>query len=173
MAKTSHKKAAYRAPSRIDFEALAAFRHAMRRFLVFSDQSAEEYGLTPNQHQALLSIKAGYFGRESISIGELAEHLMIKHHSAVELVDRLETARLVNRRKSQEDGRVVLLSLSSKGEQILAELSRRNLDELRLAAPFVTALVVTLEHATGKKLSRNKRSTMAALAGLSGAEDDA
>jgi DNA-binding MarR family transcriptional regulator len=171
LAKTSHKKTTHRAPSRIDFEALAAFRHAMRRFLVFSDQNAEEYGLTPNQHQALLSIKAGYFGRESVSIGELAEHLMIKHHSAVELVDRLEAARLVVRRKSQEDGRVVLLTLSAKGDQILSELSRRNLDELRLAAPFVTALVVTLEHATGKKLSRGKRGALSALAGMPDFDD--
>lgn len=108
MAKTLVKKP-QSSPSRVDYEALAAFRHAMRRFLVFSEKNAEAYGLTPNQHQALLSIKAGYFGRELISIGELAEHLIIKHHSAVELVDRLETAKLLTRRKSPQDGRVVLL----------------------------------------------------------------
>lgn len=170
MAKTPVKKP-QKSPSRVDYEALAAFRHAMRRFLVFSEQNAEAYGLTPNQHQALLSIKAGYFGRESISIGELAEHLMIKHHSAVELVDRLESAKLVTRRKSPQDGRVVLLALSPKGEQILSELSRRNLDELRLAAPFVTALVVTLEHATGLRRSK-KRGGMVQLEGLQGFDDE-
>ena len=166
MAKTPLKKPTVRAPSRIDYEALAAFRHAMRRFLVFSEQNAENYGLTPGQHQALLSIKAGYFGRESISIGELAEHLLIKHHSAVELVDRLEAAKLVVRRKSLEDGRVVLLSLSPKGDQTLSELSRQNLSELRLAAPFVTALVTTLEHATGMRRGKSKRSGMSRLEGL-------
>ena len=165
MAKAPSKKS-LKALSRIDYEALAAFRHAMRRFLAFSGQNAETYGLTPNQHQALLSIKAGYFGRESISIGELADHLMIKHHSAVELVDRLESAKLVTRRKSAEDGRVVLLSLPPKGDQILSELSRRNLDELRLAAPFVTALVVTLEHATGMRRNKKKRGAMVQLEGM-------
>ena len=158
MTRALPRKGSAKALSRVDYEALAAFRHAMRRFMAFSDQNADGFGLTPNQHQALLSIKAGYFGRESISIGELSDHLLIKHHSAVELVDRLEAAKLVSRGKSPEDKRVVLLSLTARGEQVLAEICRKNLAELRLAVPFVSALVASLEHATAPRREKSRRS---------------
>ncbi len=127
-----------------DYEALAAFRHSLRRFLAFSEENARSAGMTPQQHQALLSIKAGYEGRESINVGELAAHLLIEKHSAAELVDRLEDAGLVKRGKSKLDRRVVMLTVTPKGERLLAGLSQDNLRELRMAAPIVTALVKRL-----------------------------
>jgi DNA-binding MarR family transcriptional regulator len=117
--------------SKIDYEGLAAFRHALRRFLAVSEANAHAAGLTPQQHQALLSIKGGYAGREEISIGELAEHLLVKNHSAVELVDRLVRAELVARKPSTEDRRRVCLRITAKGEAILRRLSDANLAELQ------------------------------------------
>jgi DNA-binding MarR family transcriptional regulator len=131
--------------NRTDYEALAAFRHALRRFLAFSESNARNAGMTPQQHQALLSIKAGYEGRQSINVGELAAHLLIEKHSAAELVDRLESAGLVKRGKSKQDRRVVMLTVTAKGERLLAALSKNNLDELRMAAPIVSKLVRRLD----------------------------
>jgi DNA-binding MarR family transcriptional regulator len=123
---------------------LAAFRHSLRRFLAFSENNARNVGLTPQQHQALLSIKAGYEGRQSINVGELAAHLLIEKHSAAELVDRLEDASLVKRGKSKTDRRVVMLTVTPKGEKLLSALSQDNLRELRMAAPIITSLVKRL-----------------------------
>lgn len=132
---------------RAEYEALAAFRHSLRRFLAFSEQNARSVGLTPQQHQALLSIKAGYGNRHSINVGELAAHLLIEKHSAAELVDRLEDAGLVKRGKSKADRRVVMLTVTAKGEKLLGALSKNNLNELRMAAPVVAALVKRLPKA--------------------------
>ena len=129
---------------RTEYEALAAFRHSLRRFLAFSENNARNVGLTPQQHQALLSIKAGYEGRQSINVGELAAHLLIEKHSAAELVDRLEDASLVKRGKSKTDRRVVMLTVTPKGEKLLSALSQDNLRELRMAAPIITSLVKRL-----------------------------
>lgn len=133
---------------RTDYEALAAFRHSLRRFLAFSEDSARSVGLTPQQHQALLSIKAGYEGRQSINVGELAAHLLIEKHSAAELVDRLEDASLVKRGKSKTDRRVVMLTVTPKGEKLLSALSQDNLRELRMAAPIITSLVKRMPKAS-------------------------
>jgi len=129
---------------RADYEALAAFRHSLRRFLAFSENNAKRAGVTPQQHQALLSITAGYKGRTTINVGELAAHLLIEKHSAAELVDRLEKAGLVRRGRSKSDRRVVMLTVTAKGEKLLAALSKDNLNELRMAAPVVTSLVKRL-----------------------------
>ncbi|HEY1630566.1 MAG TPA: MarR family transcriptional regulator [Rhizomicrobium sp.] len=126
---------------RTDYEALAAFRHSLRRFLAYSEDNARSVGLTPQQHQALLSIKAGYEGRQSINVGELAAHLLIEKHSAAELVDRLEDASLVKRGKSKTDRRVVMLTVTPRGERLLGALSQDNLRELKMAAPIITTLV--------------------------------
>jgi DNA-binding MarR family transcriptional regulator len=133
---------------RTDYEALAAFRHSLRRFLAFSEDNARAVGLTPQQHQALLSIKAGYEGRQSINVGELAAHLLIEKHSAAELVDRLEDAGLVKRGKSKSDRRVVMLTVTSKGERLLTALSQDNMRELRMAAPVIASLVKQLPKAS-------------------------
>ena len=101
----------------------------------------EEVGLTPQQHQALLSIKGGYPGRETISIGELARHLLIKNHSAVELVGRLVKAGLVTREPSSDDRRTICVQITAKGEQTLSQLSRASLDELATSAEAMRRLV--------------------------------
>jgi DNA-binding MarR family transcriptional regulator len=136
-------------------EALAAFRFALRRFLAFSERNAKRFGLTPQQHQALLSIKAGYVGRDTITIGELAEHLLLKHHSAVELADRLEKAGLVKRSRSKlVRTSVVMLSLTPRAETVLARLSLDNIDALRHASPAIVELMRALDRASAPRGAR-------------------
>ena len=113
-----------------DYETLAALRHALRRFLAFSQAAARDAGLTPQQHQALLAIK-GFPGRDYTSVSELAERLQLKHHSAVGLVDRLVRRQLLRRAPSREDRRRVELRLTARGEALIERLSAVHLAELR------------------------------------------
>jgi DNA-binding MarR family transcriptional regulator len=115
--------------TKIDYEALAAFRYALRRFLRFAEEGARAAGLTPQQHQLLLAIK-GRPGRAWTSIGELAEALQIRHHTAVGLVDRCEESRLIRRVPDPSDRRLVRVLLTAAGEKILERLSARNRLEL-------------------------------------------
>jgi DNA-binding MarR family transcriptional regulator len=126
-----------------DFVALASFRYAMRRYLAFTEAGARSAGLTSQQHQALLAIKAHTLNAE-MSIGELAAQLLIKHHSAVELIGRLEQAGYTQRSGAAEDRRKVLISLTERGEAVLTALSATNLKELRLIAPGFAGLVRSL-----------------------------
>ena len=120
--------------SKTQYEALAAFRYAVRQFLHYSEQAAVSAGLTPQQHQALLALK-GFPGRDDITIGELAEHMQIRHHSAVELVDRLAAEGLVRRKASTVDRRQVRITLTARGLRSLEGLSASHKDELRRIAP--------------------------------------
>ncbi len=122
------------------YEALADFRHALRRFLAFSEQAAGSAGLTPQQYQALLAIK-GARKRDSLGIGEIAECLMVRHHSAVELVNRLEKSGLVIRTKDKEDGRRVSVRLTAKAERIMDLLASAHLRELQGIRPVLEQLV--------------------------------
>ena len=131
-----------------DYEALAAFRHAVRRYLAFAEAGARSVGLTSQQHQALLAIKAQAVSRP-VSIGDLAAELHIKHHSAVELVGRLEKAGFTQRSADVEDRRRVLVSLTASGEGVLAALSVKNLQELRVIAPAFSGLLGQLEKLKG------------------------
>lgn len=126
--------------SKTDYERLAEFRYLLRRFLVFSEGAAEQSGLTAQQHQALLAIK-GFPGRDSVTIGELAERLCIRHHSAVGLIDRLVSNALVKRRTDADDRRQVLISLTPKAEALLAKLSATHRDELKRLAPLLQVLL--------------------------------
>lgn len=119
-----------------DYTALAEFRYVLRCFLEFSENAAKEVGLTPRQHQALLAIK-GYGRGKPISVGDLAERLRIRHHSAVELANRLSDGGLVVRSQDEEDQRRVLLSLTARAEEHLAELSAAHLDELARIEPML------------------------------------
>ena len=134
-----------------DYQGLAAFRHALRHFLAFSEARAREVGLTPQQHQALLSIKGGYPGRTEISIGELARHLLIKNHSAVELVDRLVKAGLVTRTPAADDRRRIEVAITAKGEELLARISDANLRELAVSGPLMTGFLGGIEARRGRE----------------------
>jgi DNA-binding MarR family transcriptional regulator len=124
-------------PSQSDYSALAEFRYVLRRFLDFSEKAARKAGLTPRQHQALLVIK-GYRGGEPISVGDLAERLVIHHHSAVELANRLVESGLVARLQDENDQRRVLLSLTELANERLEALSGAHLDELSRIGPLLS-----------------------------------
>jgi DNA-binding MarR family transcriptional regulator len=113
-----------------DYEALAVFRAALRRFLRFSEEGARGVGLTPQQHQLLLAVK-GQPGRDWASITDLAQALQIRHHAAVGLVDRCARAGLVQRAVDPANRRQVRVTLTDQGEALLARLSERNWRELR------------------------------------------
>lgn len=115
--------------SKTDYEALAAFRRALRRFLHFSEEAARAEGVMPQQHQLLLAVK-GQPGREWATISDLAEFLQVRHHAAVGLVDRCVTAGLVERAIGPEDRRQVRVTLTERGEELLARLSQRHRAEL-------------------------------------------
>lgn len=127
-----------------DYEALARFRYAVRRYLAFAESGAKSVGLTSQQHQALLAIKAQTL-KSDMTIGDLAAQLLIKHHSAVELFGRLEKAGHARRAVDPDDRRKVLIGLTDAGEGVLAALSAKNLQELRLIAPAFVGLVGQVE----------------------------
>ncbi|MGA8621842.1 MAG: MarR family winged helix-turn-helix transcriptional regulator [Candidatus Sulfotelmatobacter sp.] len=117
-----------------DYESLADLRHHIRRFLHFSELAAGGVGLEPRQHQLMLALKGLPHGTRP-RIGELAERLQIRHHSAVELADRLATHGYVKGQKGENDRREVLLTLTPKGEKVLRELSLHHRAELRKEGP--------------------------------------
>jgi DNA-binding MarR family transcriptional regulator len=154
-----------------DYEALAAFRHALRRFAAFSETEAKAAGLTPRQHQALLAIKGRPKpngtpdgpappgseppgpeppgpephdrGPNGLGIGEIAEHLLIRHNTAVELVDRLADAGLVRRLPDPADGRRIVVTLTDRAEALLRRLSAAHVRELRAIRPSLLSLLQT------------------------------
>lgn len=117
-------------PTAKDYEELLGFRTALRHFLHWSEEQARAAGLTPAQHQLLLAIK-GHPGEAAPTVGELADYLASKHHSVVELIGRAADAGLVERRRDEDDHRVVHLVLTPLGEERIEELSRLHLEELR------------------------------------------
>jgi DNA-binding MarR family transcriptional regulator len=123
-----------------DYAALADFRLALRRFAAFSETEAKAAGLTPRQHQALLAIK-GLARSNGVSVGEIADHLLIRHNSAVELVDRLVDAGLARRHADPSDGRRILVMLTAQAEALLHRLSAAHLRELRAIRPGLLALL--------------------------------
>jgi len=126
--------------TRGDFENLLAFRTGLRRFLHWSQTQAGAAGLTAAQHQLLVAIK-GHPGGQAPTIGDLAGYLLLRHHSAVELVDRAVAAGLVERRSDAEDGRVTRVGLTADGQARLNKLAPAHLDELRSLAPVLDQLV--------------------------------
>ena len=122
------------------YETLAALRHTLRAFLHFSEAAAQDAGLTPQQHQAMLAIK-GFAGRDYASVGEIAQRLHLRHHSAVGLLDRLEKRQLVRRSPSREDRRRVDIYLTARGEALLEKLSAAHLAELRQHGPELHRLL--------------------------------
>ena len=121
------------ATATVDYRALARFRYELRTFLALSEEGASQAGLTTQQHQALLGIK-GFAEPGPPSVGDIARFLLIRHHSAVELMNRMAKLGLVSRVTDPEDGRRVQLKLTAKGEQKLQVISKKNVEELRRAA---------------------------------------
>src|SRR5438105_14969261 len=117
-----------------DYQSLAEVRYQIRRFLHFSEQASRSAGLEPRQYQLMLAIKGLPRGVRP-RVAELAERLQIQHHSAVELVNRLETGRYVRRERGSQDRREVHLQLTPKGEKVLRELSLHHRSELRSQGP--------------------------------------
>jgi len=113
-----------------DYRSLGAFRYQIRRFLHFSEEAAKAEGLEPQQHQMLLAVRA-VDEPEGPTVGSLAEHLIIRHHSAVGLIDRLAERGLVERTRGQEDRRQVRVRLTAEGEGKLRRLSTAHREELR------------------------------------------
>jgi DNA-binding MarR family transcriptional regulator len=127
-----------------DYQALGAFRHALRKFLAFSEEGARQHGLTSQQHQALLAIRA-HPGPGPMSVGQLANSLLIKNHSALGLVDRLVERGLLTRSAAPADRRRVELAITNSGGEILEAISRNNLGQLKSALPIFSELIQSLE----------------------------
>lgn len=123
-----------------DYETLAAFRYVLRHFLRASEDRAYAVGLTNQQYLALLAIK-GFPGRDSLTVGELAERLQIRHHSAVGLVDRLEALDLVSRQAATLDRRQVYVALTDAGTATLRKLAGANRAQLRHLSPELVDLM--------------------------------
>jgi DNA-binding MarR family transcriptional regulator len=115
------------------YRALSDFRYSVRRFQQFSDNAARSAGLEPRQHQMLLAIKASE--NATLTVGDIADRLLIRHHSAVELIRRTEERGLVTRTRGARDRRQVFVHLTSLGAQSLSWLAASHHRELQSAAP--------------------------------------
>jgi DNA-binding MarR family transcriptional regulator len=138
-----------------DYRQLAEFRHAMRIFLEFSERAARAAGITPQQHQALLAIKGLALTGEA-GVGALAERLRIRHHSAVELVNRLCDAKLVHRESDPRDRRRVSVALTAKAGRILEGLSATHLEELQRLRPALQSILALMDAGPVQATNSNK-----------------
>jgi DNA-binding MarR family transcriptional regulator len=133
------------APATVDYRTLAELRYQIRRFLRTREVAARAAGIEPQQHLMLLQVK-GLEGERPITIGALAERLQLRHHSTVELLDRLVARGLLRRRRDSQDRREVVVSLRPAGEAVLRRLALYSLRELRAEGP---ALVRSLQRLIG------------------------
>lgn len=127
-----------------DYRQLLEFRDGLRRFLRWSEEEAGTVGLTPAQHQLLLAVR-GDPGELGPTITDVAEHLLLRRHSVVGLVNRAEDAGLLTRASDPDDQRLVRLSLTPLGARRLEQLSAQHLEELRRLAPRLRPLWEGLE----------------------------
>jgi DNA-binding MarR family transcriptional regulator len=125
-----------------DYEALAEFRYLLRKFLRFSKDFLRAIaGLNPEQYEALLAIK-GFAAPVGLTISQLSERLQVKHHSAVNIVDRLVERKLVTREAGEIDRRRRNVQLTAKGEKLIEELAAAHRKEIRMRS---AELIKTLE----------------------------
>ena len=122
-----------------EYEAMARFRHHLRKFLRFSEDVAQEHGITPLQYQLMLQIK-GFPGRSHASITELADRLQSKHHGVVALVSRCEELDLVRRQASERDLRSVEVHLTAAGERLVEALAQLHRDEVQALLQLLQGL---------------------------------
>ena len=141
-----------------DYARLAAFRYALRKFLRFSEMAAAEAGITGQHYQAMLILRGCPEDRRT-TINDLAQQLLIKHNSAVELVDRLVQEDLVVREASSVDRRKVELQLTGRGRQVLAKLAAVHRRELRRIGPVLERFFAELSRPPA---DRRRRRTPAA-----------
>jgi len=140
-----------------EYRALAELRYRIRSFVREGDAKARDAGLEPQQYLILLAIR-GLPDSADATIRALADRLMLKHHSVVELVDRLEQGGLVRRTRSRDDRRRVLVSLLPRGEKLLEEVARHRIGELRSnGAALVAAIEALLEREPGAATGRRAK----------------
>src|SRR5579859_2310619 len=143
-AEKGHRMTTTPPPTDNDYRALALFRRTLRYFLHFSSEAAVAAGIEPQQYQALLALRGAPDGKAT-TVGELAEELLIRPHSAVGLVTRLEKQGLVTRERSASDRRQVFVALTPRGVELLSGLAAAHKDELRKAVPALRALIERLD----------------------------
>lgn len=132
-----------------DFANLLEFRTMLRRFERWSEQQARTVGLTPAQHQLLLAVK-GHADPRGPTVRELSDYLLLRAHSTVELVNRVQSGGLVRRHGDPDDARVVRVGLTPEGEARLAALAETHLAELRRLRPILDHLVEEYELLHGR-----------------------
>lgn len=140
---TRKKPTGRKGVSAVDYEVLAKFRFQLRRFLAFSEANAQKNGLTSQQYQALLTIKGRSLPHGHMSVGELADLLLVKPHTVVGLIDRMAKLGFLKRSRDSRDRRRILVVLTRKGEQRLSSVAKVNWLELRsrrLALPGILKL---------------------------------
>lgn len=138
-----------------DYQRLAAFRHALRRFLAFSETAARRAGIRPQQHQVLLAIK-GAPGTQGVTVGYLARRLLLQPNSAAELADRMVNCGLLVRKQGRADRRRVFLSLTPSAEKALHALSAAHIRELRQSAPVLDSVFELLKPGGAKPPRRGR-----------------
>jgi DNA-binding MarR family transcriptional regulator len=126
-----------------DYARLLTVRTGLRRFERWSAEQAAVYGLTASQHQLMLAVR-GHSGPQGPTISEVADYLLIRHHSVVELVDRSEKAGLIVRTRDVEDHRAIRLQLSADGARILEALAGAHLEELARLTPLFESMIDAL-----------------------------
>jgi DNA-binding MarR family transcriptional regulator len=131
-------------PTDADYRRLLELRTGLRRFLRWSEQQAQAVGVTPAQHQLLLAIR-GHGDERGPTVGDVAHYLLLRHHSAVGLVDRAQEAGLITRNQDPENPSAVRLRLTDRGSRQLEALSELHLEELSHLAPTMHALWDALE----------------------------
>ena len=127
-----------------DYRRLLEFRTGLRRFVRWSEEQARSVGLSPAQHQLMLAVR-GHPDDRGPTIGDVADYLLLRHHSAVELVDRAETAGLVRRWPDRDDQRIVRLRLTARGADKLRRLTSVTLEELARLSPGLQPVWAGLE----------------------------
>ena len=129
--------------SAAEYRQLAEFRYRIRQFLHLSEEAARSRGIEPHQHQVLLAIKGLPAGSRP-TVRTLSERLCLRHHSTVELIDRLVDQGAVARRHCENDRREVLIELTPHGEELLHELSVLLQQELKVSGPALSASLLTV-----------------------------
>ena len=146
-----------RATSTDEYQALAQFRFLIRRYLNNSEKAARSVGLEPQQYMGMLALR-GLPSDEEPTIRSLAERLQIQHHSAVELVDRMEKRGLFRRERSMKDRRQVHVQVTRRGEKLLSRLVRHRIAELRVSAPELAHALQAVLAAAREPSSGSRRS---------------